>query len=125
MAVSPWENVAFGRQLLTTVVTDQDTDLDSGIVDGSAVKERVATPEIATMALYELLLGLVPTGQSCEIAYVGVCRIDNGETAEIWSLPDGLGLVQQLVAIPEWSRTARSSTRLNTSNRDTEQRRDT
>jgi predicted ester cyclase len=52
----------------------------------------------------EPLMGLAPTGRSFEIDYVWFCRIEEGQIAEIWSLPDGLGVMQQFGAVPGGSR---------------------
>lgn len=49
----------------------------------------------------ESLMDLAPTGESFTIAYAWFCRIDDGLISEIWSLPNGLGLMQQLGALPE------------------------
>ena len=62
--------------------------------------EKVAVRATATGTHRESLLDLAPTGRSFEIAYAWFCRVDDGQIAAIWSLPDGLGLLQQLDAIP-------------------------
>lgn len=46
-------------------------------------------------------MDLAPTGRSFEVAYAWFCRIQNGRIAEIRSLPDGLGLMEQIGALPE------------------------
>jgi predicted ester cyclase len=46
-------------------------------------------------------MDLAPTGRSFEIACAWFCRIENDRIAEIWSLPDGLGPLTQLDAVPE------------------------
>lgn len=49
----------------------------------------------------ESLMDLAPTGASFEIACAWFCRVENGRIAEIRSLPDGLGLLRQLGALPD------------------------
>lgn len=51
----------------------------------------------------ESLMDLAPTGASFEIPHVWFCRVSDRRIAEIWSLPDGLGLMRQLDAIPPGS----------------------
>lgn len=77
------------------------TDVDLTIHDVVADDDRVAARGTVTGTHCESLLDLAPTGISFEIAYVWFCRIENDRIAEVWSLPDGLSLVQQLGAIPE------------------------
>lgn len=79
-------------------------DVDIDIEDVVATGERVAVRATVTGTHRESLMDLAPTGETFEIAYVWFCRIDEGEIIEIWSLPDGLGLMQQLGAIPGVSR---------------------
>jgi predicted ester cyclase len=45
-------------------------------------------------------MGIAPTDASVEIQGVGVYRIENGQIAEMWSLMDYLGLLQQVGAVP-------------------------
>ena len=76
------------------------TDIDIDIKQVVASNEQVAVRATATGTHRESLLDLAPTGRSFEIAYAWFCRVDDGQIAAIWSLPDGLGLLQQLDAIP-------------------------
>lgn len=92
-----------GREEVTTlgwqVLAGADVDVD--IADVVATNERVAVRARVTGTHRESLMDLAPTGASFEIPYAWFCRIGNGRIEEIWSLPDGLGLVQQLGAVPE------------------------
>lgn len=92
-----------GREGMTAlgwrVLAAADVDVD--IADVIATEEQVAVRGSVTGIHRESLMDLAPTGASFEIAYVWFCRIEDGEIAEIHSLPDGLGLMQQLDAIPE------------------------
>lgn len=76
-------------------------DVEVEIVDVVASVERVAVRASVTGTHSESLMDLAPTGASFEIAAVWICRIEDGRIAEIWSLPDGLGLMNQLGAIPD------------------------
>lgn len=82
-----------------SVLAGADVDID--IEELVAVGERVAVRATVMGTHRESLLDLAPTGMPFEIAYVWFCRIDRGRIAEIRSLPDGLGLLQQLGALPE------------------------
>lgn len=66
-----------------------------------AAHDSVAVRGTASGRHCESLMDLAPTGETFTIAYVWFCRIDDGLISEIWSLPDGLGLMQQLGALPE------------------------
>lgn len=85
MGTTPQENASLVRRFLTDVVAD----------------ERVAVRATVTGTHRESLVDLAPNGASFEITYVWFGRIEDGRIAEMWSLPDGLGLLQQLDAIPE------------------------
>lgn len=92
-----------GQEPVTTLgwrilaAANVDIDVDDMITAGDRVAVRGSVSGIHR----ESLVDLAPTGASFEIAYVWFCRIDNGRISEIWSLPNGLGLLQQLGAIPE------------------------
>lgn len=85
---------ALGCQVLAAA------DVDINVTDVVATDDRVAVRGTVTGTHRESLMDLAPTGRSFEIAYAWFCRIENGQIVEIWSLPDGLGLMQQLGAIP-------------------------
>ena len=91
--------VARGRAMLAAVA-DIDVSIDELIAEGDTVAVRATVS-----GRHEgPLLDLAATGAPVEIAYVWFYRIDDGRIAEVWSLPDGLGLVHQLDAAPENSR---------------------
>lgn len=85
------------------------TDIDIRICDVVAAGDTVAVRGTVTGTHQESLLDLTPTGASFQIASVWFCRIDGGRIADIWSLHDALGLLQQLGANLEASGT-RSAT---------------
>lgn len=66
-----------------------------------ATDDRVAVQATVRGRHRESLLDLAPTGQTFEIANAWFCRIRDRRIVEIRSLPDGLGLLQQLGAIPD------------------------
>lgn len=88
-------------------------DVSVEIDDVIATTDRAAVRGTVSGTHRESLMDLAPTGATFEIAVAWFCRIENGELAEIWSLPDGLGLMRQLDAIPDrqWNR---HSTDINT-----------
>lgn len=71
-------------------------DIDIAIDAVVASDDQVAVRGTVTGIHRESLLDLVPTGRSFEIACVWFCRIKDDQIRGIWSLPDGLGLRQQL-----------------------------
>lgn len=76
-------------------------DVNLHIVDVIASKNRVAVRGQVTGTHQESLMELAPTGRTFEIDCAWFCRIEHDRIAEIWSLPDGLGLLRQLDAVPE------------------------
>lgn len=100
-------NLVFGsgqnRTSLTTlgwrILAGADVDVE--IDDLVATGDRVAVRATVTGAHEESLMDLAPTGRPFEITYVWFCRVEAGRIAEIWSFPDGLGLLQQIGALPQ------------------------
>lgn len=78
-------------------------DVDITIEDTVATADRVAVRATVTATHRESLMDLAPTGRSFEIACAWFCRIEGGRIVTSHSLPDGLGLVRQLGAVPELS----------------------
>lgn len=73
---------------------------DVEIAEVVASEDSVAVRGRVSGTHQESLVDLAPTGRSFEIACAWFCRIEDDRIAEIWSLPDGLGLVKQLDAVP-------------------------
>lgn len=44
-------------------------------------------------------LGVPATGRSISIAVINIYRFEDGRVAEVWQLPDALGLMRQLGAV--------------------------
>lgn len=76
-------------------------DVDVTIEEVVATTDRVAVRGIVSGTHHESLLDLAPTGRSFEIAHTWFCRVDDDQISAIWSLPDGLRLLQQIGAPPE------------------------
>ena len=91
------ERDAMTRLGWRVLAADVDVDVDEVVATG----ERVAVRATVAGTHTESLMDLAPTGASFEIDYVWFWRIHDGCIAEIWSLPDGLGLMQQLGTLPE------------------------
>jgi predicted ester cyclase len=75
-------------------------DVELDIEELVAADDAVAVRATVSGTHRGSLLDLAPTGETFEIAYAWFYRIEHGQIAEVWSLPDGLGLVQQLDATP-------------------------
>lgn len=78
-------------------------DVEVEVHEVVADERRVAVRATVTGTHSESLLDLAPTGERFVIAVVWFCRVEAGRIAEIWSLPDGLGLLRQLGAIGDES----------------------
>lgn len=94
-------------------------DVDIAIDDVVAADDTVAVRGTVTGIHCESLMDLAPTGRSFEIAAVWFCRIDERRIAEIWSLPDGLSLIEQLGTAPGDSRTDHNHAQPNNDDHDT------
>lgn len=81
------------------VLASADVTID--VTDIVAANDGVAVRGTVSGRHCESLMDLAPTGESFTIAYVWFCRINGGLISEIWSLPDGLGLMRQLGALPK------------------------
>lgn len=88
MTNTPEENAALVRRFLTDVVA----------AGGTAAIDAFLTEDSITHTL--VLMDLAPTGVSLGIDDVWFCRPHDGGIAEIWSLPDGLRLMNELGAPP-------------------------
>lgn len=80
-----------------------DSDVSVTVGDVVAGPNQVAVRSTITGTHREHWMGLQPTENEFEIPCVWFCRINGGRITEIWSLPDGFGLLQQLDIIPTTS----------------------
>jgi steroid delta-isomerase-like uncharacterized protein len=88
---SPTDAVtALGWQVLAAA------DVQITIEDVVATDDRVAVRATVAGTHQESLIDLAASGDTFSIAYVWFCRIEDGVITEIWSFPDGLGLMTQL-----------------------------
>lgn len=71
-------------------------DVDIAIEDLVAASDMVAVRGTVTGTHRASIIDVTPTGRTFEIAYAWFCRIEDGQIAEIWSLPDGQQLQRQL-----------------------------
>ena len=76
------------------VLASADVDVD--VAEVVATDEMVADRGWVSGRHEESLMDLAPTGATFEIAYVWFCRVADDRIVEIWSFPDGLGLLRQL-----------------------------
>lgn len=76
-------------------------DVDVAVEDAVATERKVAVRATVSGRHEESLMDLAPTGESFEIAYVWFCRVADDRIVEIWSFPDGLGLLKQLDAVAD------------------------
>lgn len=80
----------------STVLTAADIDID--------IEAVVATPDrVAVRTTVSGSHQASPAGRRFEIPCSGFCRVERGRIAEFWSMPDGLGLLDQLGLGPEHS----------------------
>jgi predicted ester cyclase len=86
----------FGQSVLAAV-----GDVGVEIEEVVAADSIVAVRATVSGSYRRSLLDFAQTRPSFEIAYAWFYRIEDGRIAEVWSLPDGLGLVQQLDATPD------------------------
>lgn len=93
-SVDPCPVTALGWRVLAGA--DADVHIDEIVADG----DRVAVRGTVSGSHRESLMDLAPTGATFEIPCVWFCRVPDRRIAEIRSLPDGLGLLRQLNAIP-------------------------
>lgn len=87
------------RQMLRTLRTgfpDFKTTIEDVIVEDDKVAERVTSRGTHNGEFQ----GVAPTGKSVTMAGISMFRIADGKIVENWAMPDQLGLLQQLGALP-------------------------
>lgn len=77
------------------------SDVEISIDDTVAAADRVAVRGTVTGTHRESLADVAPTGRSFAISFAWFFRVENGKIEEIWSIPDGLGLLRELNACPD------------------------
>jgi len=75
-------------------------DLEEDLQDIAAGGDTVATRWVVTGTLQREFMGIPPTGQTIRVDGMNFYRLENGRVTDIWTQFDGLGLMQQLGALP-------------------------
>ena len=75
-------------------------DLQVTVDDTVAASEKVVLRMTWRGTQQGAFLGVAPTGRAVAFGVIDIFRVANGQIAEHWGQTDGLGLMQQLGAIP-------------------------
>ncbi len=75
-------------------------DFQTPVEDVVAEGDKVAVRYTARATHQGEFMGIAPTGKQVTMAGMSVLRIVGGKIVEEWAMPDFLGLLQQLGAIP-------------------------
>jgi steroid delta-isomerase-like uncharacterized protein len=75
-------------------------DMSVTVEDEIAEGDKVVTRWTARGTHRGEFLGIAPTGNRVEVTGITIHRIEGGKIAEEWEMPDNLGLMQQIGAIP-------------------------
>jgi steroid delta-isomerase-like uncharacterized protein len=75
-------------------------DLTEDLQDIVASGDTVATRWVVTGSLQQAFMGIPATGQTIRVEGMNFYRLKDGRVTDIWTQFDGLGLMQQLGAIP-------------------------
>ncbi len=75
-------------------------DLQATVEEQLAEGDKVATRFTGRGTHQGDLEGIAPTGNRMEITGIAISRIEGGKIAEDWTNYDGLGLMQQIGAVP-------------------------
>jgi steroid delta-isomerase-like uncharacterized protein len=75
-------------------------DLEEDLQDIIASGETVATRWVVTGSLRQEFMGIPATGQPVRVEGMNFYRLKSGRVTDIWTQFDGLGMMQQLGAIP-------------------------
>jgi len=75
---------------------DVHNHIEEMVVDGDrvAVRERYSGTHAGEFR------GVPATGRGFEMASIDIYRVADGKIAEVWSMPDMLGLLRQIGAVP-------------------------
>jgi steroid delta-isomerase-like uncharacterized protein len=75
-------------------------DLAEDLQDIVASGDTVATRWVVTGTLQQEFMGIPATGQPIRVEGMNFYRLEDGRVTDIWTQFDGLGLMQQVGAIP-------------------------
>jgi steroid delta-isomerase-like uncharacterized protein len=89
-----------GVALLTTMLRSAFPDFKATIDDVVAEGDKVVIRLTWNGTQRGEFMGVPPSGNSMSIGVIDIFRIDGGKIVEHWGQMDGMGLMQQLGAIP-------------------------
>ncbi len=75
-------------------------DLEEDLQDIVASGDTVATRWVVTGSLQQEFMGIPATGQTIRVEGMNFYRLKDGRVTDIWSQFDGLGMMEQVGAIP-------------------------
>jgi steroid delta-isomerase-like uncharacterized protein len=75
-------------------------DLEEDLQDIIASGDTVATRWVLTGSQQQEFMGIPATGQTIRVEGMNFYRLKDGRVTDIWAQFDGLGMMQQLGAIP-------------------------
>jgi len=92
--------VEAARQFVT-IYLDAFPDMRITVEDLIAEGDKVTSRWTAHGTHQGELLGIPPSGNQVTITGITIHRIEDDRIAEEWEMPDNLGMMQQIGAIPE------------------------
>jgi steroid delta-isomerase-like uncharacterized protein len=75
-------------------------DIEEDLQDIIASGDTVATRWVVTGSHQQEFIGIPATGQTIRVEGMNFYRLEDGRVTEIWTQFDGVGMMQQLGAIP-------------------------
>jgi steroid delta-isomerase-like uncharacterized protein len=75
-------------------------DLEYDLQDIIASGDTVATRWVVTGSLQQEFMGIPATGQTIRVEGMNFYRLEDGRLTDIWTQFDGVGMMQQLGALP-------------------------
>lgn len=84
-----------------TTMLEAIPDFEGSIEDIIADEDRVLVRATVRGTLQKEYRSMPPTGRSFEVPAVYMYRLENGRIAEMWSLTNTLGMLQQLGLFPD------------------------
>jgi steroid delta-isomerase-like uncharacterized protein len=75
-------------------------DIEEELQDIVASGDTVATRWVVTGSLQQEFMGIRPAGQTVRVEGMNFYRLKDGRVTDIWTQFDGLGMMQQIGALP-------------------------
>lgn len=91
---------AFGKPQFYAMLHTAFPDIEVVIHDQLAEGDRVVTRKSFRGTHRGEFMGVSPTGKQVVIDVIDIHRIENGQSAEHWTVADMLSVIQQLGAVP-------------------------